>query len=127
MQRDILQAITCSTAFFPSFPELNFKDRVCRPPSQSMLDILSQPSLDARKRASESVGQTSKADQGQTSGQNHLKAPTSPYKGVSWNKMAHKWVVHIGMNGVQRHLGCFTEEKEAAKAYDMAVFYLRGR
>lgn len=43
---------------------------------------------------------------------------TSKYKGVSWNKRNKKWVAQIMINRQSIHLGCFTEEIEAAKAYD---------
>jgi hypothetical protein len=43
---------------------------------------------------------------------------TSVYKGVSWNKPINKWIVHIKINGKARHVGCFTSEIDAAKAYN---------
>ena len=43
---------------------------------------------------------------------------TSGYKGVSWYRRIKKWQAHIQMNGKRKHLGYFTEEKEAALAYN---------
>ena len=44
---------------------------------------------------------------------------TSKYKGVSYNKHAKKWHAKIRMNGKHYHLGCFSDEKDAAKAYNL--------
>jgi hypothetical protein len=43
---------------------------------------------------------------------------TSKYKGVLWNKAARKWQARIRPNRRQIHLGFFTDEIEAAIAYD---------
>lgn len=43
---------------------------------------------------------------------------TSRFKGVSWVKSRKKWVAQITINGTVKFLGRFTEEKEAAEAYD---------
>lgn len=43
---------------------------------------------------------------------------TSKYKGVSWNKVAMRWRACIKINGKTLHLGYFTDELLAAKAYD---------
>lgn len=48
----------------------------------------------------------------------------SPFKGVSFNKDSHltnHWVAHIGANGHVRHIGYFSYEVEAARAYDKAA------
>lgn len=45
------------------------------------------------------------------------KKGTSKYTGVSWSKYRNSWVAHIKINGVQKNLGKFTDEKEAAQAY----------
>jgi len=46
---------------------------------------------------------------------------SSQFKGVSWDKSKGKWVVKVQLNGKQRHLGTFTDEVEAAMAYDDAA------
>lgn len=46
---------------------------------------------------------------------------SSRYKGVHWFKPQKKWVARIVLNGRKVHLGYFTDEVEAAKAYDAAA------
>lgn len=43
---------------------------------------------------------------------------TSKYKGVHWHKRDNKYVVHIKINGKQKHLGYFDSEEDAANAYN---------
>lgn len=45
------------------------------------------------------------------------KKGTSKYTGVSWSKSHNRWVARIRINGVQKNLGIFTDEKEAAQVY----------
>ena len=45
----------------------------------------------------------------------------SKYIGVHWNKQAKKWQTQIFTNGKQKHLGLFTNEKEASQAYQTAL------
>ncbi len=60
---------------------------------------------------------------------NHNQRPhagkTSRYKGVYWKKSANKFVAQIHIQGKKIWLGYFTDEIEAAKAYDKkaAEFY----
>jgi hypothetical protein len=47
---------------------------------------------------------------------------TSRFKGVSWSKHVSKWVARCNMStGDYRHLGCFSDEEAAARAYDAAA------
>ena len=46
---------------------------------------------------------------------------TSRYKGVCWSKRERKWRAVIKFAGVQRHLGYFADEEDAARAYDAAA------
>ena len=46
----------------------------------------------------------------------HIKS-SSKYVGVSWAKKKEKWHSTIHINGRKKHLGYFTDEKEAAQAY----------
>jgi hypothetical protein len=50
----------------------------------------------------------------------------SQYKGVTWYKAGGKWVAQIGLNGKRSHLGYFTDERQAAIAYDSAARELFG-
>lgn len=45
---------------------------------------------------------------------------SSKYKGVMWSKQKGKWhaVIHLGRDGGRKHLGFFTDETEAACAYN---------
>lgn len=47
---------------------------------------------------------------------------SSIYKGVSWTAKLNKWKSYIKINGKDTHLGYFTDEIEASKAYDQAVY-----
>jgi hypothetical protein len=46
---------------------------------------------------------------------------TSKYKGVSWYTREKKWVVKIHADGKTHTVGYFTDEVQAAKAYDKAA------
>lgn len=46
---------------------------------------------------------------------------TSRYKGVYWHKHQKKWTAQITAAGKSRHLGYFTNETDAARAYDTAA------
>ena len=47
-----------------------------------------------------------------------METKTSIYKGVSFNKASNKWYARIQHNGQSIHLGYYTNESEAAHAYD---------
>jgi hypothetical protein len=49
------------------------------------------------------------------------KNSSSKYLGVCWHKVAKKWRTQIKINGEVNHLGYFTCEKEAARAYNKAA------
>lgn len=50
----------------------------------------------------------------------------SDYIGVYWSESSKKWYSKIKSNGKQFHLGVFDSEIEAAKAYDLKAYELRG-
>ena len=54
------------------------------------------------------------------------KYTTSVYKGVCFHKTANKWIAKICHNGRSIHLGYFTNESDAGKAYDRKASELFG-
>ncbi|KXZ47075.1 hypothetical protein GPECTOR_38g312 [Gonium pectorale] len=52
---------------------------------------------------------------------------SSQYRGVSWHERSQRWEVRVWGGGKQHFIGSFTEEVEAARAYDRAVLRLRGQ
>lgn len=51
---------------------------------------------------------------------------SSQFVGVRWNKESRRWRAAIQLNGRQKQIGVFTDEIEAAKAYDAAARVLHG-
>lgn len=51
---------------------------------------------------------------------------TSRFKGVYFSTIRGKWIAQIRRTNAPRHLGCFTDEVEAARAYDIAARELFG-
>ena len=47
------------------------------------------------------------------------KNSTSKYLGVSWSKQRNKWISNIKFNGKSIYLGLFSNEKEAARSYNL--------
>jgi len=58
--------------------------------------------------------------------QRRLSHKTSKYKGVHWNKRNKKWAAQIHCNNKKYYLCYFTDEIEAAKAYDKKAVELHG-
>ena len=54
------------------------------------------------------------------------KKCTSKYKGVFFHKRDKKWISSISINRKRLHLGYFTTEEEAHKAYDKKAKELHG-
>lgn len=49
------------------------------------------------------------------------RATSSQYKGVSWCNFRKKWTASITKDRIRKWLGAFTDEIEAARAYDSAA------
>ena len=58
--------------------------------------------------------------------QKPMNGKTSRYKGVSWHKQIKRWTVRIKHRGKRVALGCFGNEEDAAKAYNVAALHLFG-
>lgn len=54
------------------------------------------------------------------------KSNKSGYKGVHWNKKHKQYYAQIVVNRSKKHLGCFENPVEAAKAYDAAAVKYHG-
>lgn len=50
-----------------------------------------------------------------------FKKTSSKFTGVCWCKHVKKWLAKISKNGKRKHLGYYSEEKEASKAYQKAL------
>ena len=58
-------------------------------------------------------------------GQNRKNEKTSSkHPGVSWSKTSKKWRAYIQIRRKSKHLGYFTDEKDAFEAYKQAVYDL---
>ena len=55
-----------------------------------------------------------------------IKIGTSKFKGVSWCARAKMWIARIHYKSRGYHLGYFSDEVEAAKAYDQAALNIFG-
>lgn len=54
------------------------------------------------------------------------KGSKSPYKGVIWSSQKDKWVSQVSSCGKRYHLGTFSDQEEAARAYDKRAKELWG-
>lgn len=61
-----------------------------------------------------------------THSQNHQNEPkrrgtSSRFKGVYWHTKRARWIATVKLNGKKQHLGSYTSEADAARAYNVAA------
>lgn len=62
------------------------------------------------------------AQNGANRGPSRLKSgKSSRFKGVSWSNTKQRWLVYVHHMGKTRYIGRYTDEVEAAKAYNKAA------
>jgi hypothetical protein len=54
------------------------------------------------------------------------RGSSSRFKGVSWHKGNQRWTAQIRIDGRLRHLGSFTSEEDAARAYAATAIDVHG-
>lgn len=87
--------------------------------SKEMIDHINNNTLDNRRYNLRIVSNRQNA-------QNRKGKTTSKYPGVYWRKERSRWLAKIYLNGKTKYLGQFTNEREAAKAYEKACRELVG-
>jgi hypothetical protein len=92
---------------------------------KSSIKYLNGNSLDLRRANLEEI--THQQSQFKKKKQDTENETTSQYKGVTWSKFAEKWAAHIKFDYKKIHLGYFTEEVQAAKAYNDKAIELFGK
>lgn len=88
-------------------------------PKRKVVDHINHNTLDNRKENLRIVSS-------RQNNQNKKVKGTSKYPGVCWHKYNKKWRATIYVNGKNKDLGYFKEEREAAKAYERACRELIG-
>lgn len=74
-----------------------------------------------RTRLDSRRGNLRSATHSQNIGNSSIRPGSSKFKGVHWFKRDKNWQVRIQVEGNRKHLGLFTDETEAAKAYNKAA------
>ncbi len=57
---------------------------------------------------------------------NRRAGKSSRHKGVSWSKSKGRWLAYIHIDGRTRYIGRFSDEDEAARAYNAAALDVWG-
>ncbi|MHC4573173.1 MAG: HNH endonuclease [Planctomycetota bacterium] len=91
--------------------------QIMNPPDHMLVDHINYDGLDNRKANLRLATPTENTRHTRRT----LHPGTSKYKGVSWYTREKRWVVKIHADGKTRTVGYFTDEIEAAKAYDKAA------
>jgi hypothetical protein len=86
---------------------------------------LNFPTADEVKRAKDIGALLTEEDKAAAAAEWEQQGP-SAFAGVNWKKDKGRWVARISHGGKMQHLGYFGDEREAARAVDMAARRLRG-
>lgn len=89
---------------------------IALPPTGLQVDHRNHDTLDNRRQNLRVCSRTQNQANRET-----LPQKKSRFRGVHWNRENRNWVAHIKVNQKGKHLGAFSEEGEAAKAYDAAA------
>ena len=82
-----------------------------------LVDHINHDGLDNRRA---NLRKATRAQNAQNRRKPRVKSK-SRYKGLAWQKRTGKWSVRIHVNGEHKCIGTFTNESEAARAYDAAA------
>jgi hypothetical protein len=96
---------------------------VMRAEPGQIIDHINGDTLDNRKQNLRFV---SAAENSRNSRRQTFAGKTSKFKGVHWDTSRNRWVAVIAFEGVRSALGVYSDEIEAAKAYDEAAMRLFG-
>ena len=91
-------------------------DYLMKPPKGMVVDHINGDKLD-NQRHNLRIATTAQNNYNTKKTENR----SSQFKGVVWDKSRNKWKAQIKLNGVNKALGRFDSEEDAARAYDAAA------
>jgi hypothetical protein len=96
---------------------------IMKPPDGMEVDHINGNGLDNRR---ENLRLATRSQQDMNRVRGNKRKGTSRFRGVRWWKTGSKWQARIKLNQREIHLGFFSDETEAARAYDVAARKLFG-